>query len=78
MRSRYVSSLAEVGEVEVLDKEQRLTAFPRSGQPVLPAISTLIQREQWELKEIHLEAGRLDEVFRAITTTSAHEEVAHG
>jgi ABC-2 type transport system ATP-binding protein len=76
--SARIRALSEVADVEVFDKEQRLTAFPRSGQPLLPAVSALAAAERWELKEIHLEAGRLDEVFRAITTAPRQAEVAHG
>jgi ABC-2 type transport system ATP-binding protein len=31
------------------------------------SIAALAQREQWQLDEIHVEEGRMDEVFRAIT-----------
>ena len=34
-------------------------------------ISALAVREKWDVKELHAEAGRLDEVFRAITTHDA-------
>lgn len=73
-----VANLSEVGDLEVHEKEQRLTAFPRGDQAVLPALSILAQSERWDLKEIHLEAGRLDEVFRAITTAKAAAGVANG
>ena len=62
-----VAALPAVASVELNDREARLTAFPRSNQVVLPAVSELAARERWNLKELHLEAGRLDEVFRAIT-----------
>jgi len=62
-----VASLSAVASVELNEREARLTAFPRPNQVVLPAVSELAARERWNLKELHLEAGRLDEVFRAIT-----------
>ena len=34
---------------------------------ILPAVSELAAREGLKLKELHLESGRLDEVFRSIT-----------
>lgn len=73
-----IGGIGEVQHVEVMEKEHRLTAFPRAGRSVLPAVTALAQNERWDLREIHLESGRLDEVFRAITTTPAQTEVAHG
>jgi ABC-2 type transport system ATP-binding protein len=66
-----VASLSAVASVELNEREARLTAFPRPNQVVLPAVSELAARERWNLKELHLEAGRLDEVFRAITEAPA-------
>ncbi|MET0661261.1 MAG: ABC transporter ATP-binding protein [Steroidobacteraceae bacterium] len=72
-----IGAVGEVAEVELREKEQRITAVPHPGHAVLPTLSALAQRERWDLKEIHLEAGRLDEVFRAITT-APRPEVSHG
>jgi ABC-2 type transport system ATP-binding protein len=82
---RHVESLDEVASVESSDKELRLTAFPKPGRLVLPAVSALAAREVWPLKELHLESGRLDEVFRTITggargvgfSTASKTEVNH-
>jgi ABC-2 type transport system ATP-binding protein len=68
-----VAELAAVASVEVNEREARLTAFPRSNQVLLPAVSELAARERWDIKELHLEAGRLDEVFRAITDRGADQ-----
>lgn len=62
-----VSALPSVAEVEVSERDARLTALPRSGATLLPALSELAAREGLRLKELHLESGRLDEVFRTIT-----------
>jgi ABC-2 type transport system ATP-binding protein len=66
MRSA-VASLPTVAAVEVSDRESRLTALPRAGATILPAVSELAARRGFALKELHLESGRLDEVFRTIT-----------
>jgi ABC-2 type transport system ATP-binding protein len=50
------------------DSTVRITAFPKSGALLVEDVSTLAVREQWNVKELYAEAGRLDEVFRAITT----------
>jgi gliding motility-associated transport system ATP-binding protein len=51
----------------VVEREARLTALPKSGQSILEALSELTARQGLKLKELHLESGRLDEVFRTIT-----------
>jgi ABC-2 type transport system ATP-binding protein len=62
-----VAGLPAVAQVEVSERDARLTALPRSGATILPAISELAARAGLKLKELHLESGRLDEVFRTIT-----------
>src|SRR5881398_70543 len=62
-----VAALPAVAEVEVSERDARLTALPRSGATILPALSELAARQGLKLKELHLESGRLDEVFRSIT-----------
>lgn len=66
-----IESLPQVAEVEVRERERRLTALPRSGALVLPVISELARQQRWHVNELHLESGRLDEVFRAITRPDA-------
>jgi ABC-2 type transport system ATP-binding protein len=62
-----IESLSSVAEVEVSERELRLTALPRAGAPILGALNELATRRGLQLKELHLESGRLDEVFRTIT-----------
>jgi ABC-2 type transport system ATP-binding protein len=62
-----VAALPAVAAVEVSERDVRLTALPRSGAAILAAVSDLASRQGLALKELHLESGRLDEVFRSIT-----------
>src|SRR5437868_9704486 len=62
-----VAALPSVAEVEVSVRDARLTALPRAGATILPTVSELAMRHGLKLKELHLESGRLDEVFRTIT-----------
>jgi ABC-2 type transport system ATP-binding protein len=62
-----VAALPSVAEVEVSVRDARLTALPRAGATILPTVSELATRNGLKLKELHLESGRLDEVFRTIT-----------
>jgi ABC-2 type transport system ATP-binding protein len=66
-----IASLGEVAEVEANERELRLTAVPRAGRNVLPAVSALVVNHDWDVPEVHLESGRLDEVFRALTQPQA-------
>jgi ABC-2 type transport system ATP-binding protein len=68
---REIASLAEVTEVEADDRELRLTAVPRAGLNALPPVSALIVKHDWDVPEVHLESGRLDEVFRNLTRPTA-------
>jgi ABC-2 type transport system ATP-binding protein len=63
-----VSALPAVARVEVSERDARLTALPRAGATILPALSELAASAGLRLKELHLESGRLDEVFRTITS----------
>ena len=66
-----LEAMPQVAAVEVREREGRLTALPRDGELVLPAITELARSQRWNVNELHLESGRLDEVFRAITYAPA-------
>jgi ABC-2 type transport system ATP-binding protein len=65
--SREIAALAEVAAVESNERDLRLTAVPHPGSNALPAVSAIIAKNNWEVPELHLESGRLDEVFRSLT-----------
>jgi ABC-2 type transport system ATP-binding protein len=60
-------TLSQVRQVEVDDHDFTVTAFPRDGASVLTVIDNLAAERRWPMEQLHLEAGRLDEVFRSIT-----------
>ena len=62
-----LAALPSVAEVELSEREGRVTALPRAGATILPAVAELAAAQGFKLKELHLESGRLDEVFRRIT-----------
>lgn len=64
-----LGELPESREVEV--RRGRLTIFPSSQGNLFEAIMRVIQTEGWQVDQMQLEAGRLDEVFRAITRQEA-------
>ncbi len=65
---KALAALPAVADVEVREREARLTALPRAGAMILQDISALAASQGLQLKELHLESGRLDDVFRTITT----------
>ncbi|HEX3836161.1 MAG TPA: ABC transporter ATP-binding protein [Steroidobacteraceae bacterium] len=67
MARAAVAALPSVAAVEVNERDARLTALPRDGASLLETLSALTNSQGIVLKELHLEAGRLDEVFRTIT-----------
>jgi ABC-2 type transport system ATP-binding protein len=41
--------------------------MPKPGANVLSAVGAMIAKYDWDVPELHLESGRLDEVFRSLT-----------
>lgn len=62
-----IAALAEVQAVESDERTLSLTAFPRAGHSALPAVGALVTLAGWDVPELHVESGRLDEVFRSLT-----------
>lgn len=69
-------ALARISDVEAIEidpQDKRITAFPRKGRPIFVAVSEALKAQNIAVSELQLEAGRLDEVFRSITTSPAQE-----
>jgi ABC-2 type transport system ATP-binding protein len=45
-----------------------LIVFPRGGHPVVGEIADLARNRGWTITGLQVERGRLDDVFREITT----------
>ena len=63
--------VAEISRHEVQDKTAALTRFtiyPREGQRLVDEIGAFARARGWSTHELYAEAGRLDEVFRSVTT----------
>lgn len=69
-RLKTLPGIAQI-ERKIVGDDVRLTAFPKSGTLLIEQVSALATSEGWSLKELYAEPGRLDEVFRAITTSDA-------
>ena len=68
---REIAALPEVAAIELEERELTITAVPRPGANALAPVSALIVKHDWDVPELHLEPGRLDEVFRTLTQRSA-------
>ncbi|MFL5236151.1 MAG: ABC transporter ATP-binding protein [Rhizomicrobium sp.] len=68
-----LKAMPQVANVEetAADGMASVTAYPKDGALLIEDVSTMAARENWDVKELYAEAGRLDEVFRAITTHDA-------
>ncbi len=59
-----------VEALEACDGQISFQVYPKNGVPIAPGISHLALNRGWEVEELHVERGRLDEVFRSITTST--------
>lgn len=65
--------LPEVDTVEIDALSGRVTVLPKPGRELLPKVQTLLASYQVRPRELVLEAGRMDDVFRSMTETDAAE-----
>ncbi len=63
---QVLAALPEVAAVESV-ADDTLVIFPKAGQQLFEPVNRVIQQQQWRVTELHVERGRLDEVFRTIT-----------
>ena len=60
-----LSELPEAAKVEL--NEGELTVFPSDLPGLFQVVSDAVRENDWQVQELKLEAGRLDEVFRQVT-----------
>lgn len=48
-----------------------ITVLAEPGQVIFPAVNRLIHEQNWQVRELEVERGRLDEVFRSLTRGDA-------
>ena len=49
--------------------EGRIIAFPKAGRSIVSDVLAAARQNQWNVSDIKVDDGRLDDVFRQITTT---------
>jgi ABC-2 type transport system ATP-binding protein len=68
---RELRALSGVQSVEVLgqvDNLLRFQIYPKDGQSLVATVSQAAREHGWKVEELQVERGRLDEVFRSVTT----------
>ncbi|MBM4196276.1 MAG: ABC transporter ATP-binding protein [Gammaproteobacteria bacterium] len=68
--------LEQVASVDIVEATRTLTVFPKAGASVFADVSALATSRGWSLQQLTLENGRMDEVFRRITTEAATKGAA--
>ena len=71
-----LTDLAGVSRVEALESPEGVSQYmvhPSNGASILGGLSELAHQRGWEVDHLAVERGRLDEVFREITTGAKAE-----
>jgi len=63
-----ISGVSRVEQEPVADGCLRCVLVPKNGESLVPEVTQLARTRSWEIDELRVEHGRLDEVFREITT----------
>ena len=69
-----LARVADVAAIEVDPQDGRITAFPKPGRSIFVAVSDALKAQGVAVRELALEGGRLDEVFRTVTQSAAGKE----
>jgi ABC-2 type transport system ATP-binding protein len=64
----HVVSVEQVGHATLSNGSATFVVFPRAGKPIVSEVSQHARSRGWKVDELRVEAGRLDDVFRAITS----------
>jgi ABC-2 type transport system ATP-binding protein len=49
----------------------RCHIYPENGASLVTMVSQAAREQGWDIEELHVERGRLDDVFRLLTTDQA-------
>jgi ABC-2 type transport system ATP-binding protein len=63
-----LSNVLSVEQTAQHDGLATITAFPKASALIIEDITQIAVSHNWDVKQFYAEAGRLDEVFRALTT----------
>jgi hypothetical protein len=60
--------IEEVADVIIEYETNSLMVMPQGGVSIVRQVTHLARDEGWDIEEVFVTAGQLDEVFRTITT----------
>lgn len=66
-----LKALTGVAGVEQSADGLQLTVLPEGDAVIFPAVNALLAAQNWPVREVNVERGRLDEVFRRLTVGDA-------
>lgn len=69
-----LARVPDVAAIEVDAQDNRITAFPKPGRQIFAAVNEALKSQDIVVRELALEGGRLDEVFRTITQGAVEQE----
>ena len=68
LKNKVTAAMKTLQVVEhVEEMPDSLRVFPKDRQPIIENVAQLARENSWPLTELHVERGRLDEVFRNVT-----------
>lgn len=73
-----LKAINKVDQVEIDPITSRITAFPAVGENIFPQVWSLVQLKEWQIKEIHHERGRFDDIFRSVTCEKEYSQEQGG
>lgn len=76
LEAGLVSALQSLASVErVIEQgDDELMVFPQDGGNILAEVNQVLQAQGCQVEELHVEVGRLDDVFRTLTTASVGQK----
>jgi ABC-2 type transport system ATP-binding protein len=64
-----LSGVSDVEEVRTRDGIAEFMVFPKGGRAIVTDVGQHARSKGWQIEELRVESGRLDDVFRTITMT---------
>jgi ABC-2 type transport system ATP-binding protein len=69
-----LESVASVGDAEEAGEETRFVVFPTGSDPLLDDVQRVAAGAPWRYTSLAVDRGRMDDVFRTVTTGAAGAE----
>ena len=63
-----VKGVNKIEEIGIEGDLAQFRIFPDQGQWILPDVGHFVREQRWEVRELSVDRGQLDEVFRLLTT----------